>query len=77
MATEAEEKKLHMDLGQGEKESKVLPPGFGWLSVPIPKKARKHARIQALRSDMPWQEYIARLCMEAPCYKEETIPQQT
>ena len=77
MATEEAARKSRRALGQGRRKSMVLPDGYSWLSVPIPTKALKLLHIQALRSDMPWQDYMSRFCMEAPCYESEATPQGT
>ena len=62
-------------VGQGRKRSSVLPSGFSWLSLPIPTEALDHLHIQARRSGMAFQEYMARFCLEAfPYTREDTDP---
>jgi hypothetical protein len=73
MASDETRQKRPTALGRGRGPSLVLPHGYSYLSVPIPTKALKLTHIQALRSDMPWQEYMSRLCTEAPCYEREAI----
>ena len=76
MATEAVEKEASKALGQGRKRSLVLPPGYSWLSVPIPTEALDHLHIQARISGRTWRQYMSRFCMEAPCYEREAMPQE-
>jgi hypothetical protein len=53
-------------VGQGRRQSTVLPSGYSWLSVPVPTEALDHLHIQARRSGgMSFQEYMARFCLEA------------
>ena len=58
-------------VGQGRRRSSVLPSGYSWLSVPVPTEALDHLHIQARRSGMPFQEYMARFCLEAFPYSRE------
>jgi hypothetical protein len=48
--------------------SKVLPPGYSWLSVPLPTDTLNNLKIQALLSKMSLREYLEHFCQEAfPC----------
>jgi hypothetical protein len=59
-------------VGQGRKRSTVLPPGYSWLSVPVPTEALDHLHIQARRSGgLSFQEFMAKFCMEAFPYSKE------
>jgi len=72
MGNEAEPRSRPRAVGQGRKRSTVLPAGYSWLSVPIPTEALDHLHIQARRSGgMSFQEYMARVCLEAVFYSRE------
>jgi len=71
MSNEAEPRSRPRAVGQGRKRSTVLPAGYSWLSVPVPTEALDHLHIQARRSGMPFQEYMARFCLEAFPYSRE------
>jgi hypothetical protein len=45
--------------------SKVLPPGYSWLSVPIRTETLDHMHIQARRSGLSFRGYAERWCQEA------------
>jgi len=80
MSNEADARAKPRAVGQRRKRSKVLPPGYSWLSVPIPTETADHLHIQARSSGMPFQEYMARFCLEAFPYSREdsgtaTIPE--
>jgi hypothetical protein len=45
--------------------SKVLPPGYSWLSVPIRTETLDHLHIQARLSRLAFRDYIERWCQEA------------
>lgn len=46
-------------VGETRPKSSVLPKGFSWLSVPIPKAVHNHARHMAGISNMSLKEYVA------------------
>jgi hypothetical protein len=52
--------------------SKVLPPGYSWLSVPLPTDTLNNLKIQALLSKMSLREYLERFCKEAFPYNAST-----
>jgi len=54
--------------------SKVLPPGYSWLSVPIRTSTLNNLNIQARRSNMSLREYMDRFCQEAIPYDGSTCP---
>jgi hypothetical protein len=54
--------------------SKVLPPGYSWLSVPIRTNTLNNLNIQARRSNMSLREYMDRFCREAVPYDGSTCP---
>ena len=45
--------------------SKVLPPGYSWLSVPIQTQTLDYLHIQARLSRLSFRDYIERWCQEA------------
>jgi hypothetical protein len=45
--------------------SKVLPPGYSWLSAPIRTETLDHLHIQARLSRLSFRDYIERWCQEA------------
>jgi hypothetical protein len=51
--------KIRGPVGMTRPKSKVLPGGFSWLSVPIPKDVHAHVRHMASLSNMSLKEYAA------------------
>jgi hypothetical protein len=45
--------------------SKVLPPGYSWLSVPIQTQTLDNLHIQARLSGLGFRQYVERWCQEA------------
>lgn len=69
MSTEAQPRGTGRVIGR-KRRSTVLPEDYSWLSVPVPTKALYNLRIQALRSAMPWPEYVAAWAMDAFPYNQ-------
>jgi hypothetical protein len=63
MSNEAGVRNKPRAVGQSRRRSTVLPPGYSWLSVPIPTEALDSLHIAARRSGMPFQEYMRRFCI--------------
>ncbi|WP_437191090.1 hypothetical protein [Planctomicrobium sp. SH527] len=63
-------------VGTTRPKSSVLPEGFKWLNVPIPKAVHAHAHYMAGLSNMSLKEYVAwflrtaRPCTEADLSQE-------
>lgn len=61
-------------VGVTRPRSSVLPEGFSWLSVPIPKSVHAHARHMASLSNMSLKEYVAWYLRTATPRTEEDVP---
>ncbi|QDT29879.1 hypothetical protein Enr10x_52360 [Gimesia panareensis] len=57
-------------VGTTRPQSCVLPTGFSWLSVPIPREVHAHARHMACLSNMSLKEYVAWFLRTAQPYTE-------
>ena len=68
MSTETEERRDRRPVGRGRRKSKVLPPGYSWLSVPIPTEGLDNLHITARQSGMTFEEYMGKFCFEALPY---------
>ena len=62
-------------LASGRKRvSKVLPPGYSWLSVPLPTQTLNNLNINARMSNLSLREYMERFCAESIDYPP-SLPQ--
>ncbi len=59
-------------VGTTRPQSCVLPTGFSWLSVPIPREVHAHARHMACLSNMSLKEYVAWFLRTARPRTEDT-----
>ncbi len=56
-------------LASGRKRvSRVLPPGYSWLSVPLPTQTLNNLNIMARMSNLSLRSYMERFCAEAVDY---------
>ena len=72
MSTEAEGRPDPRPVGQRRRKSKVLPPGYSWLSVPIPTKGLDNLHVHARQSGMTFEEYMGRFCFESFPYPRDS-----
>lgn len=64
-------------VGTTRPNSKVLPGGFSWLSVPIPREVHAHVRHMAGLSNMSLKEYVAWFLRTAHPRNEVDMSQDT
>ncbi len=68
-AAVSDEQMPSVALGPGRRRvSKVLPPGYSWLSVPLPTKTLNNLNIMARMSNLSLRKYMERFCEEAVDY---------
>lgn len=74
MSNESQSQRRATAISQGRRRSTVLPEGYSWLSVPVPTAALVHMRIQAMRSAMPWRQFVKNWALDAFPYNREAGP---
>lgn len=64
-------------IGSTRPKSSVLPEGFNWLSLPIPREVHAHVHHMARLSNMSLKEYVAWFLRTASPRRGEDLSQDS